>query len=105
MLALLIMSLCDLAAQSSRPFVPKESEIPAVLETDGFRLRMLTVNDAVKDFDAVITSIEHLRGVFGPDSAWPSANLTLQQDIIDLGKHQKKVSGAELVYLYGHGPS
>jgi hypothetical protein len=86
----LTISLCDLAAQSGRPLVPKEFEIPAVLETDGFRLRMLTVDDAVKDYDAVMTSLDHLRGIFGPDSAWPPADLTLEQDRVDLAKHQKK---------------
>ncbi len=80
----------DLAAQSGRPFVPKEFEVPAVLETDGFRLRMLTADDAAKDFDAVMTSLDHLRGVFGPDTAWPSANMTLEQDRADLARHQKK---------------
>jgi hypothetical protein len=50
---------------------------------------MLTINDVVKDYDAVITSADHLHGVFGPDSSWPE-NLTLEQDLIDLGWHQKE---------------
>ena len=64
--------------------------MPATLETRQFRLRMLTVNDVVKDYDAVVTSAEHLRGVFGPQSAWPADDLTLEQDLIDLGWHQKE---------------
>jgi hypothetical protein len=51
---------------------------------------MLTVNDVVKDYDAVMTSVVHLRGVFGPQSAWPAEDLTLEQDLIDLGWHQKE---------------
>ena len=51
---------------------------------------MLTVNDVVKDYDAVMTSVDHLRGVFGPESTWPAADLTLEQDLIDLGWHQKE---------------
>lgn len=51
---------------------------------------MLMVNDVVKDYDAVMTSVDHLRGVFGPNSAWPADNLTLEQDLIDLGWHQKE---------------
>ncbi|MGD1856089.1 MAG: GNAT family N-acetyltransferase [Leptolyngbyaceae cyanobacterium] len=70
-------------------FVPSDFEIPAVLETDEYRLRMLTVNDVVKDLDAVVTSAEHLKGIFPPPSAWPD-NLTLEQDLIDLGWHQKE---------------
>jgi hypothetical protein len=44
----------------STPFVPTEFAVPGTLETDEFRLRMLTVNDVVKDYDAVMTSVEHL---------------------------------------------
>jgi hypothetical protein len=74
----------------SKPFVPDDFLVPANLETDTLRLRMLTVNDVVKDYDAVMTSITHLQGVFGKSSTWPSKRLTLEQDLIDLGWHQKE---------------
>lgn len=74
-------------AQSPHPFVPAEFEVPEVLETERFRLRMLTVNDVVKDFEAVTTSKEHLQKVW--DSEWPEG-LTLEQNLIDLGWHQKE---------------
>ena len=74
----------------SKTFVPKDFQVPEKLETATFRLRMLTVNDVVKDYDAVMTSIDHLQGVFGPNSKWPSRELTLEQDLIDLGWHQKE---------------
>ena len=72
------------------PFVPHDFKVPQSLETKTFRLRMLTVHDVVKDYDAVMTSIDHLQGIFGPRSKWPSRNLTLEQDLIDLGWHQKE---------------
>lgn len=50
---------------------------------------MLTINDLVKDYDAVMSSVEHLAGVFGPDDSWP-AGLTLEEDLVDLGWHQKE---------------
>lgn len=74
----------------STSFVPKNFQVPEKLETDKFRLRMLTVNDVVKDYDAVMTSIDHLQGVFGKNSKWPSRELSLEQDLIDLGWHQKE---------------
>ena len=70
-------------------FVPLAFEVPAVVETAEYRLRMLTVNDVVKDFEAVMTSVEHLKGIFPPPSSWPDG-LTLEQDLIDLGWHQKE---------------
>lgn len=41
-------------AQSTSPFVPADFRVPERLETREFRLRMLTVNDVVKDYDAVV---------------------------------------------------
>ena len=83
-----IMSLSSASyAQSSYPFVDPEFEVPGSLETDCFRLRMLTVNDVVKDFEAVTTSKEHLHDIWGP--GWPDG-LTLEQNLIDLGWHQKE---------------
>ena len=73
-------------AQSNYPFVDNEIEIPQQLETGDFRLRMLTVNDVVKDYDAVMSSVEHLREIW-PDSGWPDG-LTIEQNLIDLGWHQ-----------------
>lgn len=49
---------------------------------------MLTVNDVVKDYDAVMTSIEHCKTVW-PGGTWPE-DLTLEQNLIDLGWHQKE---------------
>jgi len=56
----------------STSFVPENFKVPEKLETDNFRLRKLIVNDVVKDYDAVMTSIDHLQGVFGKRSTWPS---------------------------------
>ncbi len=72
----------------SRRFVPQDFNVPATLETPEFRLRMLTVHDVVKDFDAVITSVEHLKNIW-PGGTWPD-DVTLEQNLIDLGWHQKE---------------
>jgi hypothetical protein len=71
-------------------FVPSEFEVPELLEHDRFRLRPLTVHDLVKDYDAVMSSREHLWNQFGRAWGWPPADLTLEQDLIDLGWHQKE---------------
>ena len=55
--------------------VPDEFAVPAALETERFRLRMLTVRDVVADFEAI------------RDRA---PGLTLEQNLIDLGWHQKE---------------
>ena len=75
-------------AQSPQPFIDRDFAVPQQLETERFRLRMLTVNDVVKDYDAVMSSAEHLKTIW-PDSGWPDG-LTLEQNLIDLGWHQKE---------------
>ena len=70
--------------------IPANFSVPIKLETSKLRLRMLTVNDVVKDYDAVMSSTDHLQGVFGPGSKWPTKDLTFEQDLIDLGWHQKE---------------
>ena len=75
-------------AQSANPFVPPGFAVPATLEAKEFRLRMLTVNDVVKDYDAVMTSVAHLKTIW-PGGTWPEG-LTFEQDLIDLGWHQRE---------------
>ncbi|MCP4329917.1 MAG: GNAT family N-acetyltransferase [Alphaproteobacteria bacterium] len=70
------------------PLVPEGFDVPERLETDRLCLRPLTIHDAVKDFDAVMTSADRLRGiVFGPEDTWPDG-LTLEQNLTELAWHQ-----------------
>ncbi|MFQ5530538.1 MAG: hypothetical protein ACE5FP_09330, partial [Gemmatimonadota bacterium] len=62
---------------------------PERLETEKFLLRTLTVNDVVKDYDAVMTSVARLKKIFGRNTDWPT-DLTFEQDLIDLGWHQRE---------------
>jgi hypothetical protein len=71
------------------PFVPKDFEVPAGFETADFRVRMLAISDVVKDYDAVMTSVERLQKVFSPNGRWPKG-LSFEQDLIDLGWHHKE---------------
>ena len=59
------------------------------MENAHFRARMLTVNDVVKDYDVVMTSIDHLQKSYA-STQWPAKTLTLEQNLIDLGWHQKE---------------
>ena len=44
----------------------------------------------MKDYEAVITSREHLWHRFGEIWAWPATDLSLEQDLIDLARHQSE---------------
>ena len=77
-----------MGTRSKRPFVPAEFVVPSELATANFTLRMLSVDDVEKDFEAVTLSAARVRKVW-PDSGWP-AGLTLRQNLIDLGWHEKE---------------
>ncbi|MEO1089367.1 MAG: GNAT family N-acetyltransferase [Pseudomonadota bacterium] len=72
-----------------RPLLPDGVVPPLVLEGAGFRLRPLTIHDLVRDYDAVMSSVDRLRGAMDPSSAWP-VGLTLEDDLIDLAWHQRE---------------
>ena len=71
--------------------VPDEFKVPESLETPRFRLRMLSVHDVVKDYDAVMSSVDHLESTYSREfgGGWPTG-LTFEDDLIDLGWHQRE---------------
>lgn len=71
-------------------FLPRAFTVPAVVETERFRMRSITIHDAFKDYDAVMSSREHLWSRFGAIWGWPGADLSIEQNIIDLAWHQKE---------------
>lgn len=71
-------------------FLPAAFEPPAVVETPRYRMRSITIHDAFKDYDAVMSSREHLWRRFGEAWGWPPEDMTIEQNIVDLGWHQKE---------------
>jgi len=96
---LVIMDSCRSAQESPNTrdarssFVPDSFEVPATLETDRFRLRMLSINDVEKDYEAVMESRELLHAQFG--GPWPREGFTLQENLADLKKHQREFEQRE----------
>lgn len=72
-----------------RALVADDFDVPERLEGPGWHLRMLSVDDLDRDFEAVIDSAERLRGLFGPESSWPDG-VTKDEDLIDLAWHQRE---------------
>lgn len=66
-----------------KALVPKDFVVPQELKTDKFILRLITVDDLDLDFEAVKNSVD-IHGQ--PDSN----SVTKQQDLVDLGYHQKE---------------
>ncbi len=71
-------------------FVPPDFEAPEKFEGDGFVLKPLTIDDAVKDYDAVMTSVDTIRDSYWRAPGWPTDDLSLMQNVIDLAWHTKE---------------
>ncbi len=65
-------------------FVPDDFAVPAGLEHDRFRLRMLSVDDVVKDFDAINDMVD------GRGDTQPPFVPTVRDNLVDLGWHEKE---------------
>lgn len=72
-----------------RPLVPSGFVVPAGFRHTAFIARMLSVRDLIPDYDAVMSSEKDLIGLMDPASDWPRS-LTLEEDLIDLGWHQRE---------------
>jgi RimJ/RimL family protein N-acetyltransferase len=67
-----------------RKLVPDDFAIPAGVEHARFRLRMLSINDVVKDFDAICDRVDR------DGTPKPPFVSTVADNLVDLGWHQKE---------------
>jgi hypothetical protein len=65
-------------------FVPDDFAVPAGLEHERFRLRMLSIDDVVKDFDALNDRVNR------EGERQPPFVETVRENLIDLGWHEKE---------------
>ncbi|HSQ16839.1 MAG TPA: hypothetical protein VLM83_04005 [Anaerolineales bacterium] len=70
-----------------KQFVPKDFAVPAGLETEQFRLRMLCVEDVNKDYEAVMETQGRFLSM-GYD--WPRVGFTMEENLADLEQHQRE---------------
>ena len=73
----------------SRPLVPKNFKVPEIYSSEEFIFKPLTVSNLIKDYDAVVSSVEHLTGLMDAENKWP-AGLSIEENLIDLGWHQRE---------------
>jgi hypothetical protein len=64
--------------------VPDGFEVPLGLEHERFRLRKLTIDDVVKDFEAINERVDH------EGAPQPPFVDTIALNLVDLGWHQKE---------------
>lgn len=71
-------------------FLPLNFVVPARIDTERFVMRSITIHDAFKDYDAVMSSREHLWSRFGEIWGWPTEDMTIEHNFVDLGWQQKE---------------
>lgn len=76
-------------------FVPEGFQPPYQAKTENFIIRKLTVNEAQKDYIAVMSNKDRLRQVFCDDDDWPSDDMTLEENYQDLLEHQTEFENNE----------
>ena len=55
-------------------------------------LRPIREADTALDYPAVMGSRERLWEIFGPAWAWPAATMTLEEDRLDLRRHEEEIA-------------
>jgi hypothetical protein len=69
-------------------FVPEDLRVPQRIEQPNYVLRPLTTADVANDYEAVMSSKQSLRQIFGENDDWPDEHMTLQENESDLLRHQ-----------------
>ncbi|MEM1195769.1 MAG: twin-arginine translocation pathway signal protein [Pseudomonadota bacterium] len=79
------------AASSIAPtFVAPDFAVPTLIEADGFKLVPLGPELAEIDYEAYMSSIEHLQETFTRSTSWPRADLDAQDAIKDMETEQAR---------------
>lgn len=75
---------------SAAPFVPADFKVPEQAKGDGFRLVPLGPAVVKIDYDAYMSSIDHLQKTFTRSSEWPTAGITATDAMKDMESEQAR---------------
>lgn len=71
-------------------FLPEDFVVPTLVAGLRFRIRPITVHDAIKDLDAVMSSRERLREQCGRDLDWPGPDFTFEKALVEVAWLQRE---------------
>jgi hypothetical protein len=78
------------AAPEAVSFVPADFEVPMMVETASFKLVPLGPELVKVDFDAYMSSIEHLQATFTRSIAWPRKDISDADAMLDMQTEQDR---------------
>ena len=71
-------------------FVPNTFTVPETYSSESFCFVPLSNKVVEQDYEAVMSSVQKLKGIFGKDSNWPSDGLTLAKNKQDMKVHERE---------------
>src|ERR1700742_3515209 len=78
------------------PWLPPDFVHPDRLDlSTGHHLRPIRESDTDIDYPAVMGSRERLWQIFGSAWQWPPADMTYEQDRVDLARHEREIAAHE----------
>lgn len=83
------------AVTASRSFIPDSFQAPQLVETAGFKLVPLGPDLAKVDFDAYMSSIDHLQRTFSRNTRWPREGITDADALQDMIAEQARFEGRQ----------
>ncbi len=75
--------------------LPQDFDAPRHWRAEDFQLEVLSPAHAALDFEAVRGNAERIRHIFGPESDWPSASLSYEENLADLIRHEAEFERRE----------
>lgn len=78
------------ASVPQAPLVPASFPVPTLVEAEGFKLVPLGPALVKIDYDAYMSSIEHLQQTFTRSIAWPHPGITDAEAMIDMDTEQAR---------------
>jgi hypothetical protein len=82
-------------AEPEMPFIPADFEPPVLVETDKFKLVPLGPEVVELDYQAYMSSIEHLQETFTRSSRWPREDITAEDAMQDMLNEQQRFKNRE----------
>ena len=82
-------------AEPPMPFIPADFEPPVLVETEKFKLVPLGPDVVDLDYEAYMSSIDHLQATFTRSEGWPRADITDEDAMQDMLNEQERFNKRE----------
>lgn len=85
----------EMEASEEAAFIPADFEPPTLWEGDGFKVVPLGPELAKVDYDAYMSSIEHLQTTFTYSTGWPNEDVTMEDAYKDMDNEKGRFDAGE----------